>query len=116
MPRLNLDIFGSGAVADTPTSTHKSASEQQTPAPAARATTQVSVARHEGRSAESSVRFIPVGFHEKHLRLLDAAVHELRKKGHYKASKSGIIRLLIERHAHELEDVWRSGARTVHEH
>ena len=111
MPRLNLDIFGSGTAVDTPSSTHKSASEQQTPAPH----DQTSTARREQRAAESSVRFIPVGFHEKHLRLLDDAVHGLRRAGYYSASKSSIIRLLIEKHAHELEDVWHSGANTMPE-
>lgn len=111
MPRLNLDIFGSGT-----TDERKPVSvEPAVPVPHASVSTEKETNVDDGGSdGNPVVRFIPVGFHEKHLRLLDDAVHELRKKRHYKASKSGIIRALIERHAHELEAVWRSGARTMH--
>jgi len=51
-------------------------------------------------------RFIPVGFLPEHLNLLDEAILTLRKKGYYKASKSAIIRRLIERHAQELADIY----------
>ena len=47
-------------------------------------------------------KFIPVGFEQEHLTLLDNAVFELKRKGHLKASRSSIIRILIERHAQEV--------------
>lgn len=42
-------------------------------------------------------KFIPVGFSQRHLDMLDEAVYRLKKKGHLKASRSAIIRILIER-------------------
>ena len=54
------------------------------------------------RGQDPSPKFVPVGFHQRHLVLLDKAVLELRHKGHWKASKSAIIRRLIEQNADEL--------------
>ncbi|GMW04009.1 MAG: hypothetical protein AMXMBFR84_51430 [Candidatus Hydrogenedentota bacterium] len=55
-----------------------------------------------------SSKFIPVGFDEECLRLLDDAVHHLRRKGHWKASKSAIIRALIKRHRGDLGSIYLS--------
>ena len=44
-------------------------------------------------------KFIPVGFSQRHLDMLDEAVYKLKKKGHLKASRSAIIRILIKRYA-----------------
>ena len=63
----------------------------------------------ENESA-ASPKFVPVGFHEKHLALLDDAVLKLSRQGHWKASKSGIIRCLIARHADSLRSIWLEGA------
>lgn len=47
-------------------------------------------------------KFIPVGFSQKHLDMLDEAIYKLKKEGYLKASRSAIIRILIERHATEV--------------
>jgi hypothetical protein len=103
VPRLNLDIFGDDTVdAAIPAERQPDTPSPQTPASEGQDTV-IKKRIHRGSPA---VRFIPVGFHEKHLQLLEDAVHELRKKGRYNASKSGIIRLLIEKHARELKAIW----------
>ncbi|HOH29871.1 MAG TPA: hypothetical protein PLC40_09365 [Candidatus Hydrogenedentes bacterium] len=55
-------------------------------------------------------KFIPVGFYPRHLSLLDDAVLKLRRSGHWQASKSEIIRNLIEANAGDLE---RFGQRNI---
>jgi len=62
----------------------------------------------------TSPRFIPVGFFARHLRLLDDAVINLRRQGHWKASKSAIIRALIESNEDRLQDVWLSSHAEAH--
>ena len=47
-------------------------------------------------------KFIPVGFSQRHLDILDEAIYKLKKEGHLKASRSAIIRILIERYATEV--------------
>jgi hypothetical protein len=97
--KLNLDIFGpeeSPAAREPPCppdkKTHKSRNAQDSE----------SVIPSEGESP----KFVPVGFYAEHLNLLDEAVLELRRKKHWKASKSAIIRKLIDLHASELASVW----------
>lgn len=97
MPRLNLDIFGGNPTELTPEPTPERDTVPKAP-PVARGA--------QEQDPKPSVRFIPVGFHEKHLRLLDDAVLSLRRQGEWGASKSAIIRALIDRHAEELEDSW----------
>ena len=53
-------------------------------------------------------KFVPVGFYPRHLSLLDDAVLKLRRSGHWRASKSAIIRNLIEAHAEDLERFGRN--------
>lgn len=99
MPRLNLDIFsGEESKEDAPVKLpeQKKKTEPAAPAPEDHGT--------------KPPKFVPVGFYEEHLRLLDDAVLALRRRGIWKASKSGIIRRLIERHADALEDVWEREA------
>ena len=48
-------------------------------------------------------KFVPVGFYPRHLSLLDDAVLKLRRSGHWRASKSAIIRNLIEANAEDLD-------------
>jgi len=103
MPRLNLDIFShdntdnTDTVASTP-KTRRSVTKRGEPTEGA--------APLPRKHALPTPRFVPVGFYERHLRLLDEAVLRLRKQGHWGASKSGIIRSLIERHADELAECW----------
>jgi len=47
-------------------------------------------------------KFIPVGFGPEHLILLDDAVFNLKRKGYLKASRSAIIRILIEQYGMEV--------------
>ena len=47
-------------------------------------------------------KFIPVGFSQRHLNVLDEAVYNLKKNGHLKASRSAIIRILIEQYGMEV--------------
>lgn len=96
-PRLNLDIFSDESKDIEPdpviTSIEPDRIEAQTKSPAPFAN-------------KKSPRFVPVGFYPEHLRLLDDAVIKLRRQGHWQASKSGIIRRLIEKHKDHLEEVW----------
>jgi len=97
MPKLNLDIF-SGA--DTPASPeHRNDRQEQRPSVPPN-----SVSKREPQ--RESPRFVPVGFHQIHLRLLDKAVLKLREQGHWQANKSAIIRSLIEQNAARLESAY----------
>jgi len=109
--RLNLDIFepkerelptDEPADRDRHDETHFQNSDADSPLPS----------RSTARDAEAPVatgpRFIPVGFFTQHLRLLDDAVINLRRQGYWKASKSAIIRALIEDNKSRLQDVWLS--------
>jgi len=51
-------------------------------------------------------KFIPVGFSQRHLDMLDEAVYKLKKEGCLKASRSAIIRELIERYAGEVIETY----------
>ena len=102
MSRLNLDIFskeeaeherdGAGKTGDRRRSRQGAGPAQASAVP-----------------DSPSPRFVPVGFHEEHLRMLDEAVLTLRREGHWRASKSGIIRALLKRHADHLAECWLEG-------
>jgi hypothetical protein len=108
MRRLNLDIFSDSKAEGVEP-------EQQAPDPLPTAimnphetstpVESISETRASGMGKESP-RFVPVGFYTRHLRLLDEAVLRLRRKNHWQASKSAILRSLIELHANELEQIW----------
>lgn len=107
MPKLNLDIFGPGPENET------APQSRETPArPSPSPASSVSKAKEEEKTNEKPdpdkrrVRFIPVGFHDEHLHLLEEAVHSLRLRTYWNASKSDIIRALIEQHRDELDAVW----------
>lgn len=108
--KLNLDIFGA------PDSGKKSKAES--PAnPAAdgdhrRTEAKGEITKNEPVSPRpapetSRPKFVPVGFYPRHLSLLDDAVIALRRKRYWKASKSAIIRNLIDAHAEELDKFGR---------
>ena len=99
MPRLNLDIF-SPANLERP--------EQPKEQAAGRPASTESKPLKSAQPATESPRFVPVGFHAKHLRLLDKAVLNLRGRGHWKANKSALIRLLIDQNADRLESLYLS--------
>ena len=109
MSRLNLDIFSSEQSETTENKSVDSISEGRDPSRDSdggnTATLSIPPAQKDASVAESP-RFVPVGFHTEHLHLLDEAVLKLRRAGHWKASKSGIIRSLIEAHRHELDRMW----------
>lgn len=93
MSKLNLDIFHS----ETPTPVTVQAEN----------TTSINaepLADPDG--PHPSPKFVSVGFFPEDLRALDEAVLELRKRGHWKASKSAIIRRLITKHRNNLVEVF----------
>lgn len=109
MSRLNLDIFSSQQSEASENKSADSLCEGRNPSldPGGGNTGTLSIPpSQKDAPAVESPRFVPVGFHAEHLRLLDEAVLKLRRAGHWKASKSGIIRSLIEAHRHELDRVW----------
>lgn len=112
MSRLNLDIFGSPGT-EIEEKKQEKTPHGKTPVPAT--PTEITskptpkLDDNDDTPPAESPRFVPVGFQAEHLRLLDEAVITLRRAGHWKASKSAIIRRLIERHAQELDKVWLSG-------
>ena len=107
MPKLNLDIFGQ----DENAGRKRELMQKERPVADGTKAKPVTTRKQESQHAPGSVRpkFVPVGFHERHLRLLDDAVLKLRREGHWKASKSGIIRFLIERHRGDLDKIWLEG-------
>jgi hypothetical protein len=111
MSRLNLDLFS-----EPPGATEKKRIETAyTPSvdisyPETSALAIGPKENEQENESAASPKFVPVGFHEKHLALLDDAVLKLRRQGHWKASKSGIIRRLIELHADNLQSIWLEGA------
>ena len=107
MPRLNLDIFSN-------TTQEKSDDAMPRPrtVPKEGDGPRPDNVKHPSpkvshNNPQPSPRFIPVGFLPEHLQLLDLAVLKLRQNGHWRASKSGIIRALIEQHKDNLDAVWR---------
>ena len=111
MQKLNLDIFGqdeeeqnkkprSGAPNATTT-------RRQTEPVTGEPTKALEAKGRGGLVMQSSApRFVPVGFYAEHLRMLDEAVLALRHRGHWRASKSAIIRRLLEENADRLTDVF----------
>ena len=107
MSRLNLDIFGSDK--SRPEERQHDKTE-----PSGEGVTNAANKSVGGPASEPSVpgsgnaspRFVPVGFYEEHLRLLDEAVFALRQKGFRKASKSALVRRLIEIHRDELPRIY----------
>lgn len=113
MPKLNLDLFGQTASAsDSDTNQEEnvrksSDSSLQTPESKLTRPREQTLPRATEKSLErQSVRFVPVGFNIDSLLALDDAVLALRRQGHWKASKSGIIRALIRRHQADLAAVY----------
>lgn len=104
MSKLNLDIFEQRATIqpqdERKNITTTGRTEGFTSHSSEEATRAQQLANHT-REREAP-KFVPVGFYENHLRILDEAVLQLRRKGFWKASKSALIRGLIERHASEL--------------
>ena len=95
-PRLNLDIF----------SKEESAGEEKKEPISSVAANVSKTKESSAQAAAPSPKFVPVGFYPEHLRLLDDAVLALRRTGRWKASKSAIIRRLIELHSGELDRVY----------
>jgi hypothetical protein len=109
MPKLNLDIFSQE---DEPKRKEKHVPTDAIPASVTpRSQGSEPTIKGDNRSHNPSPKFVPVGFHAEHLQLLDDAVFELRRRNIYSASKSGIIRLLIELHRNDLVDIWLSGTK-----
>jgi hypothetical protein len=110
MPRLNLDIFSS-----TPPNALARSKEEQPPSPvavvpgpvASEGLSDIKKVPAESEHANTpSTRFVPVGLTPRHLALLRDVVYRLRSTGHVHASKSSIIRSLVDLHADELDRVW----------
>lgn len=111
MRRLNLDIF-EPEERDVPTGKSADQDRHDVAYSQAPGSGNSPPSRRMAGSVDApevtSPRFIPVGFFARHLRLLDDAVVNLRRQGHWKASKSAIIRALIESNEDRLQDVWLS--------
>lgn len=110
MPKLKLDLFSSATEQDNPPMESRVRTVKPTDE-------DVPVARAEPLPAQRkpsdspSPKFVPVGFHPKHLQILDEAVLRLRRNGHWQASKSGLIRCLIEHHEQDLDALWTAKRR-----
>lgn len=117
MPKLNLDLFGSQA---TPAESVKRVADDEekpddpsgTSEKPSHAETEVSTLHSETETTNRApaVKFVPVGFDREGLLALDDAVLALRRKGYWKASKSGIIRALIRCHKGQLVEVYVNDA------
>lgn len=113
MPKLNLDLFGQAASASESDTSQKenvrksSDSSPQTPEQILSRPLEQAPPRATEKALERQpVRFVPVGFDIDLLLALDDAVLALRRQGHWKASKSGIIRALIRYHQADLAEVY----------
>ncbi len=101
MPKLKLDIFG-----ESPSQTENPKSPPEQPIQDRLEETHpltTSALVEKGESRERP-QFIPVGFYEEHLRILDEAVLKQRRQGNWKASKSAIIRRLIDHYKKDLHE------------
>ena len=105
MSRLNLDAF-------TAPADNNSKAEQKEPAEAIDPEIPPEIPKSPKQSSRSleSPKFVPVGFLQKDLWALDQAVLNLRRAGHWQASKSGIIRAMIHTHRGDLERVWKEAS------
>ena len=109
--RLNLDIFGEDRKVSNKEASPKSpsAADQRgktEPVREALSKEQEPKTREGPAIHAESPKFVPVGFHAEHLRMLDEAVLRLRRQGHWKASKSAIIRDLLSENENRLGDVF----------
>ena len=102
MPKLNLDIFSSEAVKPPEQNTNDVVDVGNGSGPRQKSVSG-NAKNNSTSSASNNPKFVPVGFYPRHLSLLDDAVLKLRRSGHWRASKSAIIRNLIEAHAVDLE-------------
>jgi len=109
MPKLNLDIFSSEVAMPSEgkgtggiNRSNRSGAQQESSSDTSKNSDRASA------PSGPSPKFIPVGFYIRQLSLLDDAVLKLRRNGYWKASKSEIIRNLIEAHADDLERFGRS--------
>ena len=103
--KLNLDIFS----ADTPPTNESPTSKPKPDSPSKEINTvqtDINTSDVPPVKIGTKPRFVPVGFHAEHLAALDEAVLTLRKQGYWNASKSSIIRTLINIHQKELAQVW----------
>lgn len=57
--------------------------------------------------------FIPVGFQRSHLDALAKAVFELKQQGHLNASKSALIRVMVENHLTDAAEKYKSRRTSV---
>ncbi|HOC69280.1 MAG TPA: hypothetical protein PLL36_07835 [Candidatus Hydrogenedentes bacterium] len=111
MPRLNLDIFSSEATGAVKKEDSKIVGRSDTATPTIEIVPENALdSQTRANSNNQGPKFIPVGFYPRHLSLLDDAVLKLRRSGHWQASKSAIIRNLIEANAGDLE---RFGQRNI---
>lgn len=108
MRRLNLDVFEpDDGDSSTETSVDKGKRDlTQSQVSGSGSSSSRRTTGGETASATATPRFIPVGFFVHHLRLLDDAVIGLRRQGHWKASKSAIIRALIQENGGRLQEAW----------
>ena len=105
MPRLKLDLFSSATEPDNPPMEQPVSLDGPKDEAVHVAHTDPTPAQRKPH-ASPSPKFVPVGFHPKHLHLLDEAVLRLRRQGHWQASKSGLIRCLIEHHEQDMDSLW----------
>ena len=109
MPKLNLDIFSAETAKSAEEKTNDVVDVGNASGP--RQKSMSGNAKNKSTSSASNnpgPKFVPVGFYPRHLSLLDDAVLKLRRSGHWRASKSAIIRNLIEAHAEDLERFGRN--------
>ena len=95
-PRLDLSDFRQKGAQPSKGLLRRPAVSDEEDAPAANPT--ASPVPTETAHKEPKPVFIPVGFHASHLRSLAKAVFELKQDGFLKASKSALIRILVENH------------------
>ena len=102
--KLNLDIFSTETVKSAGPKTEEPV-EARLSAPTRQESEIEGAPLAQPRSGPSNLgpKFVPVGFYPRHLALLDDAVLKLRRNGHWRASKSAIIRNLIEANAEDLD-------------
>ncbi len=104
MPKLNLDIFSTEAAKPVEQKTNDVVDVGNASGP--RQKSMSGNAKNKSTSNASNnpgPKFVPVGFYPRHLSLLDNAVLKLRRNGQWRASKSAIIRNLIDANAENLD-------------
>jgi hypothetical protein len=106
MPRLKLDIFSSPTASDNPVVDNIAQVDGLAAETSPIVRDSAPPLKHAS-SGNASPKFVPVGFHSQHLQVLDEAVMRLRRQGYWQASKSGLIRCLIEHHKEDLDVLWK---------